>query len=63
MFSISKEEFCKCWISTKDEGEDKGVALLFETTPDFYNIDDESKLDKTKFSFLFQYLSLCHNLT
>ncbi len=56
LIEFSKEEFCKGWLSTKVEGEDKGIALLFEPTPDFYNIDDESKLDKTKFSFLFQYL-------
>ena len=56
LIKYTKEEFCKCWLSTKDEGEDKGVALLFEPTPDFYNIDDESKIDKSKFSFILQYL-------
>lgn len=29
----TREEFCQCWLSTKKEGEDAGVALL---------VDDES---------------------
>ncbi len=51
----TKEEFLRCWVSDKKEGEEKGIALLLEPGPDFYNIEDE-KRDKTKFRFLLQYL-------
>ena len=51
----SKEEFCRCWLSTKDEGSDVGVALLLEPSPDFYEQEDE-KVSRKGFSFLFSYL-------
>lgn len=53
---FSKEEFLQGWISTKSEGENKGVALLLETTPTFYELKGE-KSDRQKFSFLFKYLT------
>lgn len=49
------EEFLSGWISTRNEGKDEGVALLLETTPDFYAAEDE-KPDKAKLSFVLQYL-------
>ena len=48
-------EFSKFWLSTLTHGEDKGVALLLEQGPDFYNIDDEVQ-DKTKLKFFFKYI-------
>jgi ATP-binding cassette, subfamily B, bacterial len=51
----TREEFCRCWISTKDEGVDVGVALLLEPSPDFYELEDE-KVNRKGFSFLFSYL-------
>jgi len=51
----SREEFCRCWISTKDEGIDIGVALLLEPSPDFYEQEGE-KINRKGFSFLFSYL-------
>ncbi|MEI6751956.1 MAG: peptidase domain-containing ABC transporter [Paludibacter sp.] len=51
----TKEEFCRCWLSTKDEGADVGVALLLEPSPDFYEQEDE-KVSRKGFSFLFSYL-------
>ena len=37
------EEFCRCWLSAKTDGEDTGVALLLEPTPEFYAQEDEGK--------------------
>jgi ATP-binding cassette subfamily B protein len=54
-FKLSKNEFLKKWISTKKEGEERGIALLLEPTPDFYSATDD-KTDKTSFKFLFQYI-------
>lgn len=49
------QEFKKQWATTKQEGEDVGVALLLEPTPAFYESKgDEHK--RTSFSFLLQYL-------
>lgn len=55
LIKYSVEEFLSCWLSSKSNGSDEGIALLLETTPDFYNVDDEKK-DKMKFSFILQYL-------
>jgi len=55
LITFTVEEFCNGWLSSKNEGKDEGIALLFELTPDFYSIEDE-KQDKTKFKFILQYL-------
>lgn len=49
------DEFLAGWLSDKRNSEDNGIALMLEPGPDFHNIADE-KTDKTKFSFLLQYL-------
>lgn len=68
IITYSKEEFCRQWISTKDEttGEGLGVALLLEPMPAFYEQSDisESTLrqsqDEKKLGWgrLFSYLTL-----
>jgi ATP-binding cassette subfamily B protein len=55
LLTYEKEEFLKCWISTKKEGQKEGTALLLEPTPDFYNQEDEQK-GKLKFFYLLGYL-------
>lgn len=55
LIKYTTEEFLKNWISTKSDGEEKGVALLLDPTPDFYAAQDE-KPDKTKLAFVFNYL-------
>ena len=34
--TYTKEEFCEHWVSTKTDGEEKGIALLLEPTEQFY---------------------------
>jgi ATP-binding cassette subfamily B protein len=51
----TKDEFIKCWASSVKQEEPLGICLLLEPTPDFYNMEVE-KMDKSGFSFLFQYL-------
>ena len=36
LVTYTKEEFCEHWVSTKTEGEEKGIALLLEPTEQFY---------------------------
>lgn len=50
---VEKSIFLKCWSSGT---ESKGVALLLETTPEFYTMQEENPHDKTGFKFLFNYL-------
>lgn len=53
----TKEEFCNCWLSSRKNEEDTGVALLLEPTPEFYTIEDEGDEVNCKgFSFLYSYL-------
>jgi ATP-binding cassette subfamily B protein len=55
LVKYTKEEFLSGWASTRKDGEDQGLCLLLEPTPDFYKADDES-LNKSSFKFLFSYL-------
>ena len=55
LITFTKDEFVSGWENTREGGEDKGLCLLLETTPDFYNSDDE-KPNKSGFKFLFSYL-------
>lgn len=49
------KEFLSCWISTRNDDRPEGIALLLEPQPDFFKSDEET-IDKTKFSFVLQYL-------
>ncbi len=55
LIKLTEKEFKGGWISTKSDGEEKGVCLLLEPTPDFYAAEDE-KPNKASFKFLFSYL-------
>ena len=37
------EEFRRHWISTRSNGEDKGIAMFFETTPAFFTYQMEGE--------------------
>ena len=55
IIKFTKEEFVSSWANTKEDGDDKGLCLLLEPTPDFYQSEDE-KINKSGFKFLFSYL-------
>ena len=55
LLKYTKEEFLKCWYSTKNDGVQEGTALLLEPTPDFYRQEDEEK-GKLKFLYLLGYI-------
>lgn len=50
----TEAEFKENWLSTKTQGEDKGVALLLEPTTAFYAQKSE-KQDRNSLKFLFTY--------
>jgi ABC-type bacteriocin/lantibiotic exporters, contain an N-terminal double-glycine peptidase domain len=54
--TFSRDEFLKCWISTKVEGEDKGTALILQPTPSFYDQDDENRISKVNLRYFARYL-------
>lgn len=35
LLTYTKEEFCDHWVSTKTNGEEKGIVLLLEPTDEF----------------------------
>ncbi|HPF52677.1 MAG TPA: peptidase domain-containing ABC transporter [Draconibacterium sp.] len=51
----SEKEFKEKWLSTVSGGEEKGVCLLLQPTPDFYQEADE-KVKRTGFQFVLNYL-------
>lgn len=55
-YTLNKAEFLKCWISTKSESEDIGVALLLEPTPDFYASDENLEQTSKGLKYFFNYL-------
>jgi 23S rRNA pseudouridine1911/1915/1917 synthase len=57
--TYSLEEFKQHWVSTKSNGEAKGIAMFLETTPAFftYKMEGEANLkEKRSFRFLFGYV-------
>jgi possible peptide-transporting ATPase len=57
LVSYTKEEFCEHWVSTKTNGEEKGIVLLLEPTNHFYTQNDtETVLTQSRMAFLWSYL-------
>lgn len=55
----TRAEFCRCWLSSKKDGLDTGVALLLEPTPEFYAQEDdgdEGEMNRKGFAFMYSYL-------
>ena len=52
----NKEEFCKCWLSTKVAGKDCGTALLLEPGVNFGQVEDEFKAREKSFASFIRYL-------
>lgn len=54
LVTYTKEEFLKGWLSTTNKGDDEGILLLLEPTPDFHQ-NEEEPVNKKSFRFLFEY--------
>ena len=52
---MSQEDFCEHWATSQEEGKPVGVALLVETTPAFFEQEDDKKAG-LDFSYLLKYL-------
>ncbi len=53
---FTKDEFLKCWLSTRKNNEDKGTALILYTTPAFYDTEDEQAKSKINLRYFARYL-------
>ncbi|MCY1719800.1 peptidase domain-containing ABC transporter [Prolixibacteraceae bacterium Z1-6] len=51
----TEKEFCEHWVSTVANGEEKGICLLLQPSPEFYQEADE-KVSRTGFRFVLNYL-------
>ncbi|MBL6452821.1 MAG: peptidase domain-containing ABC transporter, partial [Porphyromonas sp.] len=57
LVTYTKEEFCEHWVSTKTNGEEKGIALLLEPTEQFYTQTDAKAVPtQNRLKFLWGYL-------
>lgn len=54
LIQYTQQDFCENWISTSSKGEEKGVALLLETTALFFQQQGEVVI-RNRFKFLSNY--------
>jgi ATP-binding cassette subfamily B protein len=58
LIKYPQDEFKMHWVSTRTNGEEKGVVLILETTSPFYEQEGEKKVAYNKnFRFLIRYFS------
>ena len=57
LVSYDEAELKKCWIATQKNGEEKGMALLMEPGPDFFENEDEKMSGKRNLVFFVKYLT------
>jgi ATP-binding cassette, subfamily B, bacterial len=58
LVTYSLEEFKSHWISMSSDGEEKGIAMFLETTPEFFkhNAEKEGETEQRSLHFLFGYI-------
>jgi len=55
LIKYEEQEFKKCWISTVQEGTERGVVMFLETTPQFYEAE-AIKYERLSIWFLLKYI-------
>lgn len=55
LLKYEEEELKKCWISSSHGGVEKGVAMLLDVTPEFYETEP-IQYDKLSLWYLFRYV-------
>ena len=56
LVTYSRKEFAEHWVSTRSQGEEKGIAMFLQPTPLFYEQEGETHAGKRSFKFLFGYV-------
>ncbi len=57
LVTYGEEEVKRCWLATKDGGEEKGTALALEPGPEFYTMEDEPERRDRNLGFFVRYLT------
>ena len=55
-YVMNREEFCRCWYSSKSDGKDTGTVLILQPSPDFYNYEDDKEKQERNLGHFFRYL-------
>jgi len=55
LVGYSEKEFKRHWLATVRQGEQKGICLLFDPTPKFFEMEGE-EMNRGNFKFLLKYL-------
>ena len=61
LLKYEEQEFKNCWISTVQEGTERGVAMFLETTPQFYEAE-AIKYEGLSIWFLLKYIKPYHSM-
>ncbi|MBP3518563.1 MAG: peptidase domain-containing ABC transporter [Parabacteroides sp.] len=56
LLELDEESFKEAWISTSSNGKEKGILMVLQPTPDFYEKEDERRMEKDIFHFLYGYI-------
>lgn len=57
LITYNESEFTKCWLVTREGGDEKGTALTLEPGPDFYEQEDEKQEGGRSLRFFAKYLT------
>ncbi len=55
LVKYEEQEFKKHWLATVSKGSQKGICLMVQPTPEFYEREDD-KSDRSGFGFLWRYM-------
>lgn len=56
LVTYTEQEMKEHWLSTQSRGEEKGIAMFLQTTPAFYEQQEETTNGKRSFRFLLGYM-------
>lgn len=56
LMTLSREDFCAQWESQIVDGEGHGIGVYFETTPDFFETEDDQGKNESLFHLAKSYL-------
>lgn len=56
LLKLEDDAFTEAWVCTRNRGEEKGVLMALQPTPDFYQKEDEKRRRSNSFRFLYGYM-------
>jgi len=55
-YGMNRDEFCRCWHSSKKDEKDTGTALILQPSPEFYDYEDDKEKQERNLGYFFRYL-------